>query len=66
MNYQRNIPNHFKLHGTKVGDTFQGCPRCWFRLDPGEVGVPKCPQCGGTLLIYDVTLADIPRGATAK
>lgn len=66
MNYQRNIPHHFKLAGTKVGDTFQGCPKCWFRTDPGTVAVPICRECGGRLLIYDVTVADIPRGAKAR
>lgn len=43
----------------KVGDQFQACPKCFWRLDPGEVARNICPECRvGPLSIMTVTEED--------
>lgn len=60
MESAKNVPHKFDLSKNKPGDKFLGCDKCWFRHEPGTVGVPQCPKCGGILSIFDVTAEDFP------
>ncbi len=52
----------FDLRGTKAGDSFMGCKRCWWRSDGAVAMVHQCPQCGsGGLRIFTVDEGDIAR-----
>lgn len=66
MNKQKNIPHSFDLRGLKAGDTFLGCPKCWFRLEAGVAANPVCPQCRAKMLIYDVTPEDVQAARGAR
>lgn len=49
----------FDLTGMAAGDSFLGCPNCWFRHDPGTAARRDCPVCGCGMKIYNVTPTDI-------
>lgn len=59
MNCHKNIPHRFDLTGTKVGDWFLGCSKCWFRLPVNVAAKPVCPECRGDMQVYDFTPADL-------
>jgi hypothetical protein len=59
MNTLKNVPHKFDLTGLKAGQSFLGCPHCWFRINPGEAMKPVCPHCREQMLIYDVTPQDV-------
>lgn len=56
-----NIPHAFDVAGLKEGESFLGCPNCWFRLNPQTAAKPVCPECGTSMRIYDVTAQDIAK-----
>jgi hypothetical protein len=66
MRPQQNIPHKFNLSGLKAGDSFLGCPSCWFRLDAGCAAKPICRECRSEMRIYDVTPADVARATPKK
>jgi len=53
------IVHFFDLTGLKEGDTFLGCPECWFRLDSGCAAKPVCPECGSAMNVYTLTPEDV-------
>jgi hypothetical protein len=59
MNTQRSVPHSFNLKGLKARESFLGCPKCWFRYDPGTAAKPVCPECRSGMRIYDMTPADV-------
>ncbi len=61
MEMTRNVIHGFDLTGLKTGDTFLGCPLCWWRLNPGEAAKPVCPHCMATLAQFTVTPDDFPQ-----
>lgn len=48
------------LDDRKVGDEFMYCPRdgCGFRMPPGSLAKPICPECGENLRIWVVEETD--------
>ena len=58
MELSTNVDHNFDLSDMKVGDIFMGCRKCGWRLNPGEVGYPECPECQGPAFIYKVTEDD--------
>jgi hypothetical protein len=51
--------HHFDLSGLKVGDSFLGCPKCWFQHEPEIAAKPECPDCREQMLFYTVTPEDL-------
>lgn len=60
MDLSENIEHHFDLEGLKLGDTFLGCNKCWFRLDPHTAANLICPYCKdkNRMSLFNVTEDD--------
>lgn len=59
----KNVEHQFDLRGLKSGETFLGCPKCWFRFDPDSAARAECPECHAQMNLYTMTDADVIDGA---
>lgn len=60
MTPTKNAIHEFDLCGLSPSDTFLGCAPCKFRLEPGEVSAPICPECGQRMGIFTMTEENDP------
>lgn len=48
----------FSLEGMHPGDSFLGCPKCFFQFGVGTITAPVCPECGTRMDVCKVTEED--------
>lgn len=60
MNIHQKLRARIASTIVAVGDQFLACPVCGFRLEPGQVCKPECPDCRSRMSLYTVEPQDLP------